>query len=160
VAVALQLPIFTGGRIHGDVMVARANLDEARQRLSLARKAARLDAFATSSDLAAARATWEASRGTVEQARRAWTIAQIRYREGISTQLELNDARLQLQQAEANRAQATRNLQVARVRAALLPDLPLTTGDATGGEAATPASTSSPATAPAASVTTTGIPRR
>lgn len=160
VGVALQLPIFTGGRIRGDVMVARANLDEARQRLSLTRKAARLDAFATSSDLAAARAIWEASRGTVEQARRAWTIAQIRYREGISTQLELNDARLQLQQAEANRAQATRDLQVARVRAALLPDLPLTSGDATGGQAAMSTTTSSPAAAPAASVTTTGIPTR
>ncbi len=164
VAVALQLPIFTGGRIHGDVMVARANLDEARQRLSLTRKAAQLDAFTASSNLAAARATWEASRGTVEQARRAWSIAQIRYREGISTQLELNDARLQLQQAEANRAQATRDLQVARVRAALLPDLPLAqAGDGTTGAAdaaSTTTMTTTPATGTRSAVTTTGIPRQ
>jgi hypothetical protein len=43
----------------------------------------------------------------------------------VSTQLELADSRLLLVQAEANRAQAARDLQVARARIALLPDLPL-----------------------------------
>ncbi|MBA2627885.1 MAG: TolC family protein, partial [Gemmatimonadales bacterium] len=62
--------------------------------------------------------------GTVEQAQRAYAIAEVRYREGISTQTELGDARLLLQQALANRAQAARDLQVARVRMTLLPDLP------------------------------------
>jgi outer membrane protein TolC len=55
----------------------------------------------------------------------------VRYREGISTQIELNDARILLEQSVANRALAARNLQVARVKLALLPDLPLqTTGAA------------------------------
>jgi outer membrane protein TolC len=45
----------------------------------------------------------------------------------VSTQLELSDARLSLQQAEANRTQAARDLQVARARVALLPNLPVTT---------------------------------
>jgi outer membrane protein TolC len=52
----------------------------------------------------------------------------VRYRAGVSTQLELSDSRVLLQQAEANRAQAARDLQVARARMALLPDLPLSTG--------------------------------
>ena len=43
----------------------------------------------------------------------------------MSTQLELSDSRLLLQQAEANRALAARDLQVARARVALLPELPL-----------------------------------
>ncbi|MGH7657528.1 MAG: TolC family protein, partial [Gemmatimonadales bacterium] len=107
-----------------------ANLEEARQRLRQTRKSAELDAFSTDTRLEAARATWEASAGTVQQARRAYEIAGIRFREGISTQLEFNDARLQLQQSEANRAQAVRDLQLARVRAALLPNLPL--GGSTG----------------------------
>ncbi len=68
----------------------------------------------------------------------AYEIAELRYREGLSTQLELSDARLLLQQAQANRAQAARDVQVARVRLALLPDLPLTDyrreyADRTGG---------------------------
>jgi outer membrane protein TolC len=51
----------------------------------------------------------------------------VRFTNGVSTQLELSDARLSLQQAEANRTQAARDLQVARARVALLPDLPVTT---------------------------------
>jgi outer membrane protein TolC len=68
---------------------------------------------------------WEASKGTAEQASRAYQIAEVRYREGISTQLELNDSRILMEQATANRALAARNLQIARIKLALLPNLPL-----------------------------------
>jgi hypothetical protein len=81
--------------------------------------------------LRAAVASWEASAGTVQQAQRAYEIADLRYREGVSTQLELSDARLLLVQAQASRAQTGRDLQVARARVALLPDLPLGTIGAT-----------------------------
>ncbi len=76
-------------------------------------------------------AAFEASAGTVEQATRAYQIAEVRFQSGVSTQLELSDARLLLQQAEANRAQAARDLQVARARVALLPDLPLNVSSGT-----------------------------
>ena len=68
---------------------------------------------------------WEASAGTVQQAERAYQIAELRNREGLSTQLELSDSRLSLQVAQANRAQAARDVQVARARVALLPSLPV-----------------------------------
>jgi outer membrane protein TolC len=72
----------------------------------------------------------------VQQASRAYEIAEVRYGAGLSTQLELSDARLQLRQAEANRAVAARDLQVARARAALLPNLPLgNAGSAVAGAA-------------------------
>jgi hypothetical protein len=45
----------------------------------------------------------------------------------------LSDSRFLLQQAEANRAQAGRDLQVARARVALLPDLPIGVGAGQGG---------------------------
>ena len=61
----------------------------------------------------------------MEQAARAYKIAELRYREGISTQTELLDSRIQLQQAQAARARAARDLQVAKVRIALLPALPI-----------------------------------
>ena len=61
----------------------------------------------------------------MEQAARAYDIADLRFREGISTQLELLDARLVLQSAQVNRAQAARDVQVSRARVSLLPDLPL-----------------------------------
>jgi outer membrane protein TolC len=78
--------------------------------------------------LAEAEAAWEASAGTAEQAQRAYGIAEVRYREGISAQVELSESRLLLQQAQANRAQSARDLQVARIRLALLRDLPLGSG--------------------------------
>jgi outer membrane protein TolC len=141
VGVGLQVPLFTGGRIRGDEMVARANLEEARARSAEAREYAALDAMNALSALQEAEAQWSASAGTGEQAARAYGIAELRYREGISTQTELSEARLLLQQAQANRALAARDLQLARVRLALLRDLPLAAPGAAGGADRQPSST-------------------
>jgi outer membrane protein len=127
VTLATQFPIFTGGRIKGDELVAQANLAESRARLQQVTEFASLDAQVAINALNQAAAAWEASRGTAEQASRAYTIAEVRYKEGISTQLELNDSRLLVEQATANTALAARNLQVARIKLALLPNLPLQT---------------------------------
>ena len=128
VGLASQIPIFTGGRIKGEQLVAEANLRESQARYDQLREFAALDSRVTLNSLAQARAAWQASLGTSEQAARAYSIAEVRYREGISTQIELNDARILLEQAVANRALAARNLQVARVKLELLPDLPLQAG--------------------------------
>lgn len=125
VGAQLQIPIYTGGRIRGDEMVAEADLMEAQARLRQVQDAARLDTRSALERLEAARAQHEATRGTVEQATRAYGIAEVRYREGLSTQVELADSRILLQQAQANRAVAARDLQIAQARLALLPFLPL-----------------------------------
>lgn len=136
VGALVSMPILTGGRIGAEEQSARADLDETRARLKLSQELAVLDTASARLQVSSALAAWEATAGTVEQAQRAYDIAELRYREGISTQLELSDARLLLQQAQVNRAQAARNVHVARVRLALLPDLPLTTQ---GAGAAAPA---------------------
>jgi outer membrane protein TolC len=140
IAASLSIPVFTGGRIRGDEMVARAGLEEARARLSQTRELAALDTRNAQEELRAAEATWRASSGTVGQAEKAYQIADIRFREGLSTQLELTDSRILLQQAQANRAQAARDLLVARLRIALLPLLPLETEAATNTTTPTPTS--------------------
>ena len=121
----LGVPLFTGGRITGDEMVARANVLEARESYEQVKKLAALDARSTIAQLEQAVAEWTASQGTAGQAARAYRIAEVRYSEGISTQLELSESRIQLQSAQANRAYAARNLRVAQQRLALLRDLPL-----------------------------------
>ncbi len=131
IGVASQVPLFTGGRIKGDQLVAEANVRDAQARYDQVREFAALDARVTINNLLQARSAWQASQGTAEQAARAYTIAEVRYKEGISTQIELNDSRILLEQAVTNRALAARNLQVARVKLALLPDLPLQTTGAT-----------------------------
>jgi outer membrane protein TolC len=125
VGVSGSIPILTGGRIRAEEMGARADVEESRSRLEQAQKIATLDEETTRSDLVAARAAWDATAGTVRQAQRAYEIAELRFREGLGTQLELSDSRLLLQQAQANRAQAARDYQLVRIRLALLPDLPL-----------------------------------
>jgi outer membrane protein len=148
IGVASQIPLFSGGRIKGDQMVAEANVREAQARYDQVREFAALDSRVTLNDLFQARAAWLASAGTAEQASRAYSIAEVRYKEGISTQIELNDARILLEQAVANRALAARNLQVAKVKLALLPDLPLQTTGTTQVQAQTQtqsAATQSPA---------------
>ncbi|HUQ81775.1 MAG TPA: TolC family protein [Gemmatimonadaceae bacterium] len=136
VTVAASMPIFTGGRIRGENVVAAANVTEARARLQQTREFAALDARQAVAQLETAAATLAASSGTTEQATRAYNIAEVRFREGLSTQLELSESRVLLQQARANRAQAARDFQVARLRLTLLKDLPLgssgTTGNAAG----------------------------
>jgi outer membrane protein TolC len=138
VGASVQIPLFTGGRLKAEATSAGADLGEARARQKLAVEIAEAETEAALALLEAAVATWQASAGTVEQAVRAYDIADLRYREGISTQLELLDARLVLQLAQVNRAQAARDMQVSRARVALLPDLPLGSAaiDAAGSAAA------------------------
>ena len=125
VGVSMSVPLLTGGRQRGDEILARADIEQARLQEKQVQELAALDTRSAWAELLAARAAWEASAGTVQQANRAYEIADVRYRAGVSTQLELSDSRLLLQQAEANRALAARDLQVARARVALLPELPL-----------------------------------
>lgn len=121
----VTMPVFAGFRIPAEEAAAKADLTEAEARLKQARELAALQRSTALQDMEAARAAWEATAGTIAQATRAYEIAELRFREGLSTQLELSDSRLALQSAQANRAQAARDLQLARVRVALLPDLPI-----------------------------------
>jgi outer membrane protein len=121
------LSIFSGGRVAGQVEVAKANLDEARARLQQSQELAALDTRVALNQLQQAEAAFAASRGTAGQAQRAYAIDQIRFREGISTQTDLTQSRLLLEQAEANQSQTARDLAVARARIALIRDLPINT---------------------------------
>ena len=154
VGAILQVPILNGGRLRAEETIARADADEARARLQQTRELALVDSETALEELRSALAGWEASGGTVQQAQRAYEIAELRYREGVSTQLELNDARLLLVQAQATRAQAARDLQVARARVALLPDLPIGTP---GAPASLPAAAPAPA-APAPQMRPATVP--
>ena len=132
---ATSFPILDGGRIRGDKAVAEAGVRQARAQREEARQFAALDTRVALNDLAQSQSIWEASRGTVDQAQRTYAIDEVRYREGISTQTDLTQSRLLLEQAKANQAQAARNLAVAKVRLALLKDLPLQSGGTTGAAA-------------------------
>ena len=123
----IGLSLFSGGRVTGQIEVARANLDESRARLKQTSELAALDTRVALNQLTSAEGAFAASRGTADLARRAYSIDQLRYREGISTQTDLTQSRLLLEQSLANRAQSARDLAVARARIALIRDLPINT---------------------------------
>ena len=128
VSVGLSIPILTGGRLSGERMVAQANVIEAEAQLRQVREGAELDALLALTQLEQAAAAYLASAGTDAQAEQAYRIAEVRFSEGISTQLELTETRVQLEQARLQRVTAARDLEIARLRLALLKDLPLATG--------------------------------
>ena len=120
----VELPLLTGGQRAGDegqgragVLAARAELRQAEHRAAFLRRSA-------IARLAAAEAVWAASDGAVQEAARAHDIARLRHTEGLAIQLELSDARLALESADAERARAARDLLVQRLRVRLLPSLP------------------------------------
>ena len=80
---AVQVPIFTGSRLRADELAARADLAQAAGAAEAGAELAELDAATALQDLAAAEAVWEASAGTVQQAERAYQIAELRNREGL-----------------------------------------------------------------------------
>jgi outer membrane protein TolC len=155
VGASMNVSLLSGGRTKGGVLLAEANLREAEARLKQAREMAALESRIALNQLEQAEAMWRASAGTAEQARRAYGIDQIRYREGISTQTELSQSQLLVEQAMVNRAVAARDLAVARMRLALLRDLPI---GAVGGAAGNPSSgaMSAPAAPPPQPPRTTG----
>ena len=131
---SISYSLFSGGRVTGQIEVAQATLDESRARLQQARELAALDTRVALNQLQAAEAAFAASRGTAQQAQRAYSIDQIRYKEGLSTQTDLTQSRLLLEQAVANQAQSSRDVAVARARVALIRDLPVNSA-ALGGAA-------------------------
>jgi len=133
VGVSTNFPILDGGRISGDKAIAQAGVQQARAQREQTRQFVALDTRVALTSLQQAEAAWQASQGTADQAQRAYAIDQVRFREGISTQTDLSQSRLLLEQARANRAQAARNLAVARVRMALLKDLPIQAAGASTG---------------------------
>lgn len=128
VTLGLSFPVFNGGRIAGEKMVAEANVLEARTRLEQTRDGAELDAILAVTAYEQAAAAYAAAVGTDAQAARAYSIAEVRFAEGLSTPVELTESRVQLEQARLQRVNTARDLEVARLRIALLKDLPLTLG--------------------------------
>ena len=126
VGVYLDFQLFTGFRTTARIRSSAADQRAAQELLAETRMQADLDERRAFSDVDVARATLAASHHSTELARRAYDIAEVRYRQGVSTYLELVDARIALDQAQINEASAARDVAVSRVRLALLPSLPVT----------------------------------
>lgn len=109
VGVQASVPIFNGFRTRGQVDQARAELRIAELQRAQLRQGLELELEAALGEFDAARAQIEARRATVAQAQRALELAELRFRSGLATQLDISNARLLLQQARVHEAQALYN---------------------------------------------------
>jgi outer membrane protein TolC len=107
------------------VLASQADLASARSQLEATSEISQVETAQAAASVAASIKTLEISARTVDQAQRAYQIADLRFQQGASTHLELIDSRVQLEQAQLNKARAAHDLKIARLRQELLPGLPL-----------------------------------
>ena len=105
----LSVPIFLGFRTVGSVERAQASLERARSSMEQTREVVALEVARAEAELRRTETLLAAQRATVRQAGRAHHLANVRYANGMATQIEVSDARLLLQQAEVNEARALRD---------------------------------------------------
>lgn len=112
----LEWPLFQGLRTFGSVGRATAELRQAEAQREQAYENVTLDARQARQEADRALATLAARRGTVQLATRAHHLATVRWKNGLSTQLEVSDARLRMQTAEVNEISAFKDYRLALLR--------------------------------------------
>lgn len=113
--IRLDLPLFLGGRTFGAVRRATAELRQAEARRDGARDAVQVEVERARQEVARTLAVLGARRGTVQLAAKAYRLAGARHTNGLSTQLELTDARVALASAEVHEVQAVKEYRAALV---------------------------------------------
>ncbi|MGK9369373.1 TolC family protein [Melioribacter sp. Ez-97] len=106
VGVQVQLPIFNGFKTNALVEQAEISLNQAVEQKEGFLKAVKTQISSVIYNISQAVKRIEAQSKTVEQAQKGYEIAKTRLENGLSTQLEVNDAELALRQAKLNRLQA------------------------------------------------------
>lgn len=105
-ALSISLPIFDGFRTRGNVDRAQADLRIAELDRDRLEEALHIQTEAALAEYRNARAQIDARHETVLLAERALELADVRFSSGLSTQLEVSDAALLLDQARVNEVQA------------------------------------------------------
>jgi outer membrane protein len=109
----LSVPIFLGFRTSGAIARAEAELERARAERDGARETVALEVAQARAEVRRAWSLLSARHETVRQAEQALHLASVRYANGLTTQLELSDARVLRQQAQVNEVQGMRDYLVA-----------------------------------------------
>lgn len=104
--VGVSLPLFNGFRTQANVQQARLELTQQRLQLEQLRETVTLQFQQTRGERERALSSLVSQQRTVEQAQRVYDLTVLRFDQGLSTQLEVTDARLALLRAKTNVAQA------------------------------------------------------
>ena len=103
--VSLHVPILDGGRTHAQVDEAEAEYRAAQARVEDAKRGVQSDIEQALADLQSSRSRLSLTKTQIEQAQQAYHVAQVRYKNGAATNLDVLTAQSALEQAELNQAQ-------------------------------------------------------
>ncbi len=112
-SVKLEWPIFQGTRTFGAVQRATAELRQAEIGREQTQDGVEVEIARARDEVRRTLATLVARRGTAGWAARAYHLATVRFSNGLATQLEVTDARLQLQNAQVNEIGAVKDYRLA-----------------------------------------------
>lgn len=113
VTLGVQIPIFHGFGRSADVQRAQVELQQARLQLGQLRESVQLQYQQALNEKRRAAEAINGRQTTVSVAERVYELTELRYDQGLATQLEVNEARLALLQARTNLAQAVADFYVA-----------------------------------------------
>lgn len=105
-AFGIDMPLFTGGRIKGEIEEAQANLAQARGAREGMAQDIRVQVQRAHNEFLSALEAIKANEQLIAQAREALRLAQVRYRVNVGSFVELNTAEAVASNAEAQYAQA------------------------------------------------------
>jgi len=114
----VRVPIFTGFRRDADIARAQVEQRQAELQLQQLRKAVQLEYEQAFGEKERARAAIVARQRTAEVAERVYDLTVLVFQQGLTTQLQVSDSRLQLLQARSNLAQAIADYYIADAGAA------------------------------------------
>ena len=102
VGATLNIPIFQGGKVHGDVLQADATLKQSRQQLDSLRAQIDSDVRTAMLDLQSAAEQVEVARSSIDLANQTLEQAQDRFNAGVTDNLEVVQAQESVATANAN----------------------------------------------------------
>ena len=116
ISVGVQVPIFQGFQRSAAVQKAKIEVKDVQLQQFQARQAANKEILSAAQGVREAMLTSRAIRDVRNQAQRGYERALTRYQNGLGSQQEINDANLQLQEAEINYAQTISNYLTAKAQ--------------------------------------------
>ena len=125
VSLAVSYPLFQGLRRSADLDAAHAQLRQAQVQHDELRDGVRIQYQQARGEFERGKAQIAAAVRTAAQAQKVYDLTELRYQEGLATQLDVSSARLALQQARINEAQAYHDAYAALAQAERALGMPL-----------------------------------
>jgi outer membrane protein len=110
VGVGLSIPIYSADRPNYRIKIAKINVEAARYAIDMTRMNLDKDIIQAKSDLEATEGKLKNYETQIQQAKEAFSLANIRYQAGVITNLELLTAQTDLQNAELGKIQLQLNV--------------------------------------------------